>query len=83
MSTTSGLSSLSCDSSEVVLVQNDEQGYQAFYDEEDDDAYDVNEEHLAMPIIQGELKKKLLKKAGKSVSVSDVYVRLYVCVCFV
>ena len=41
--------------------------------DEDEDVHDVYEEHLALtPILEGELKKKLLKKAGKSVSVSSM-----------
>ena len=49
---------------------NDEQGSSGG-GEDDEEAYDVHEDHLAMaPILQGELKKKQLKKAGKSVSVS-------------
>lgn len=53
----------------------DEQGYQVLDDEydEDEEADDLQEEHLAMvPVLEGSLKKRLLKKAGKSVSVSRI-----------
>ena len=54
----------------MVLV-DDLRGYQAMCDDDDEGAYDLHEEHLAMAtILEGELKKKLLKRAGKSVSVS-------------
>jgi hypothetical protein len=39
--------------------------------EEEDEGDDLGEEHLAtLPILEGELKRKLLKRAGKNVSVS-------------
>ena len=73
MSSNSALSTGSCDSSEMVLLDN--KGHQALDDEHDDDddeeADDLQEEHLAMvPVLEGQLKKRLLKKAGKNVSVS-------------
>ena len=40
--------------------------------EDDEEGDDLAEEHLAaLPILEGELKRKLLKRAGKNVSVSD------------
>ena len=68
------------ESSEVVLLENDQSfrgsnstgggTWCSFEDDEEGD--DLEEEHLAMlPILEGELKRKLLKKAGKNVSVSN------------
>lgn len=81
VSTNSALSSgCSADSSEVVLLDNDHSfrgsdsagtPWCSFEDEEEGD--ELAEEHLAaMPLLEGELKRKLLKRAGKNVSVSDV-----------
>ena len=40
--------------------------------DDDEEGDDVQEEHLAMvPIREGELKRKVLKKAGRNVSVSS------------
>ena len=66
------------ESSEVVLLDNDQSfrgsdgtGMWCSFDD-DEEGDDVQEEHLAMvPILEGELKRKLLKKAGKNVSVSS------------
>lgn len=41
--------------------------------DEDEGVCELYEEHLALtPILEGKLKKKLLKRAGKNVSVSNV-----------
>ena len=57
---------------------NDEQGSNGG-GEDDEEAYDVHEDHLAMaPILQGQLKKKQLKKAGKTVSVSAMLFKQHV-----
>ena len=43
----------------------------SFEEEDDEEGDDLEEEQLSMtPILEGELKRKLLKKAGKNVSVS-------------
>ena len=62
----------------MVLLDNDysfrgsDGTWCSFDDDEEGD--DVQEEHLAMvPILEGELKRKLLKKAGKNVSVSHTW----------
>ena len=56
----------------MVLIDDLGSSEASPYDE-DEDVCEVYEEHLALtPILEGELKKKLLKKAGKSVSVSGI-----------
>lgn len=46
-------------------------GWCSFEEEDDEEGDDLEEEQLSMtPILEGELKRKLLKKAGKNVSVS-------------
>ena len=79
VSNNSGISSgCSAESSEIVLLDNDlsfrgssDDTWFSFDDDEEGD--DVQEDQLAMvPIIEGELKRKQLKKAGKNVSVSHV-----------
>ena len=69
-------SGCSVGSGEVVLLDNDgsfrgrDNGTWCNFDD-DEEADDVAEEHLAMtPLVEGELKRKLLKRAGKNVSVS-------------
>ena len=60
----------------MVLLDTD-QSYQTLDNsgwcnfDDDDEADDLQEEQLAMvPLLEGELKRKLLKKEGKTVSVS-------------